>query len=59
MKLQEQVKLVEEIVASVQKQVSRTETDDFAKAFLLKDIATQLLEASADRQDRATQIDRA
>ena len=59
MKLQEQVKLVEEIVASVQKQVSRTETSDFAKAFLLKDIATQLLEASADRQDIATQIDRA
>jgi hypothetical protein len=59
MKLQEQVETVEEIVASVLKQVSRTETSDFAKAFLLKDIAKQLLEASVERQDAATKIDRA
>ncbi len=53
MKLQEQVKAVEEIVTSVLKQVSKTETSDLTKAFLLKDIAKHLLEASAERQENA------
>ena len=53
MKLQEQVETVEEIVASVLKQVSKTETSDLTKAFLLKDVANQLLEASAERQENA------